>query len=182
MSSYESNTPAELGSFDFPVNPLYSGMFSFGFIKSDLVDPDYKIVNDGTNDLVSLGDESDHDYLHALMYTPFIWGKRDLEKPVPWFSKDVYKHINPTIGISLQDTDEHVFAGISVDFPMGVLFTYGRHYGKVSTLTSTSGLSVGDTFTGTLPTSTSWESEEFFALSFDLNVVKKLFSLQESSN
>lgn len=174
ISKYDEPSKANvnLGSTKIRVNPLYSGMFTLGIVKTDLVERDYTVENDVIIDK-NTGKE---DYMYALMYTPFIWGKRDLEKYIDW-----WKRINPTFGISFEDVADNVFVGISIDLPANVLITYGKHFGKVSSIASESGLSVGDSFTGSIPESESWEDETFVAISFDIRAITKLFSAQSSN-
>jgi len=165
----------ELGVFNLKVNPLYDGMFTFGFVKTDLVDKNFTVISNGTDNIISQTNTGEKDYQYSLMYTPFVWGKRDMEKSIKW-----YERINPSFGISLENISDNVFVGLSIDLPSGVVFTYGKHFGKVNSIDSNSGLSVGDTFTGTVPVSESWKDENFIAVSFDIRAIQKLFGFREN--
>jgi hypothetical protein len=177
ISHVDTTTKASLamGNIKLKVNPLYSGMFTLGVVRSDLVERKHKVANDGTNDIIIEENKSDEDYLYTLMYTPFIWGKRDIEKSIDWWER-----INPTLGISFEDIDENVFVGVSIDLPSNVLITGGWHFGKVTSISDESGLQVGDTFSGTIPTSEKWEDEFFVSISFDILAIKKLFGLRKN--
>lgn len=166
-----------LGSFDFNVNPLYTGILSLGAAWTKAVDPGFKLASDGTEQVIALGDEGDDDLVYALFYTPYVWGKRDLEKKIPrsrW-----YEHVNPTVGIVPQDLQENALVGVTVDLPAGFLVTFGVHFREIEALPEDTGLAVGSPFSGTadqLPTAESWEDETFFAVTVDLRAIVQLFA------
>lgn len=175
ISRVNGNAVEPIGTFDVNVAPLYSGIFTLGAARTEAVDPKFKLVANGADQVIAPGDASEKDTVYSIFYTPFILGKRDLEKP---FRLDKwYRHINPTIGLVLDDVSNNFMAGISIDLPRGIVITAGRHYRKVTVLSEESGLTVGSVFTGapeTIPTSKSWESEKFIAVSVDLRVMAQL--------
>jgi hypothetical protein len=177
MSALQGTTWLPLGSFDFEVDPLYTGILSLGAAWTDLVDPGFKIASNGSGTVIALGESGKHDLLYTLLYTPYVWGRRNLDRKIP--TRQWYKHVNPSIGIAPQNLDENAFVGITIDLPAGFLFTFGRHFRQVATLPASSGLTVGSPFTGTadqLPTTQSWKNDNFFAVTVDLRAIVQLFA------
>ena len=177
ISALQGTTWLPLGSFDFEVDPLYTGILSLGAAWTDLVDPGFKIASNNTGTVIALGESGKHDLLYALFYTPYVWGRRNLERKIP--SRQWYKHVNPSIGIAPQNLDENALVGITIDLPAGFLVTFGRHFRKITTLPASSGLTVGSPFTGTadqLPTTQSWENDNYFAVTLDLRAIVQLFA------
>ena len=172
ISALQGTQEVPLGTFDFNVNPLYSGMFTLGAAWTNLVDPGFKLVSEGGQTVIGVNEEGDRDLLYVLSYTPFVWGKRDLEKRIPW-----HQRLNPMIGIAVNDVQDNAFVGISADLPAGVILTFGRHFRRITVLPEGTGLAVGDPFTGTadqLPTAKEWENENFFGLTIDLRAMVQL--------
>lgn len=170
ISALQGTQEVPLGTFDFNVNPLYTGMFTLGAAWTNLVDPGFKLVSQGGQTVIGVGEEGDQDLLYVLSYTPFVWGKRDLEKKIPWRER-----FNPMVGIAVDDVQDNAFVGISADLPAGIVLTFGRHFRRITVLST--GLSVGDPFTGTadqLPTAKEWENENFFGLTIDLRAMVQL--------
>ena len=160
------------GSFDFNVNPLYTGMLTLGAAQTNMVDPGFKLASVGGQTVIAAGEEGDQDLVYTLFYTPFVWGKRDIQKEVRW-----YKHLNPTIGIAPEDVTKNAFVGITADLPAGIAVTFGRHFRQVEVLTQ--GLTVGSPFSGTadqIPTAEEWENDNFWAVSIDLRAMVQVFS------
>jgi len=175
ISSFQDKDWVPLGTFDFQVDPLYTGILSLGAARTNLVDPSFKIASNGTENVVALGDEGDDDVLYALFYTPYVWGKRDLEKKIPL--RRWYKRLNPSFGIVPDDVTDNVLAGITIDLPAGFLFTYGWHFRRVTVLPEETGLTVGSPFAGeTLPTAKEWEDDTFLSLTVDLRAMVQLFT------
>jgi hypothetical protein len=175
ISRVNGNTVEPIGTFDVNVAPLYSGIFTLGAARTEAVDPKYKLVTNGTDQVIAPEDSSDKDTVYSIYYTPFILGKRDLEKPFTF--SNFYRHINPTVGLVVDDVSNNFMAGISIDLPRGILITAGQHYRKITVLSKESGLTAGSVFTGapeTIPTSKSWESEKFVAVSVDIRVMAQL--------
>jgi hypothetical protein len=177
LSALQGADFVPLGAFDFTVDPLYTGILSLGAAWTSLVDPEYKLASNGTQTVVALGQQGSQQLVYTLFYTPYVWGKRDLAKKIPL--SQWYQHINPTIGIVPQKIDQNALVGLTVDLPAGILFTYGRHFGRISVLPASSGLAVGSPFTGTadqLPTTQSWKSDSFFAVTVDLRAMVQVLA------
>ncbi len=175
ISRVKGEEVSTISTFDLNVAPLYSGMFTLGAFRTDLVDTNYKLVAQGADNVIAPENSSDTDTRYSIFYTPFVWGRRDIEKPFAWSSW--YQHINPTVGFVLDEVSDNFLAGVSFDLSRGVLITVGKHYGKVTVLSEESGLTAGSVFTGaadTIPTAESWKSDNFVAISFDIGVMSKL--------
>ncbi len=110
--------------------------------------------------------------MYSIIYTPFIWGARDLDKSV-----DIWKRINPAVGVTFEDVSENILVGFTVDFPSNVTVTFGKHFRRVERISPSSGLTVGSVHSGSIPTSKSWEDGNFISLGFDLRAVKTLFGM-----
>jgi hypothetical protein len=155
------------GGFDFNVNPLYTGMLTLGAARTDLVDAGFKIAVVGGQTVIAAGEEGDQDLVYALFYTAFLWGKRDLQKRVPW-----YKHLNPTIGVAPDDITDNAFIGVNADLPAGISLTFGRHFRQIQVLEQ--GLAIGTPFAGTadqIPAAQEWKDDNFWAISIDLRIM-----------
>lgn len=177
ISAFQTSDWVPLGSFDFNVDPLYTGMLSLGAAWTRVVDPGYKIASDGTQSVIALGEQGNQELLYTLFYTPYVWGKRDLAKRLPL--SEWYKHINPSIGVVPQHIDQNALIGLTVDLPAGILLTYGRHFRQITVLPASTGLAVGSPFPGTadqLPTRQSWENGNFFAVTVDLRAMVQLLT------
>jgi hypothetical protein len=159
-----------VGTFDFNVNPLYTGMLTLGGARTDLFGGGFDLATVGGNSVIAANETGDDDLVYTLFYTPFVWGKRDVQKRLSW-----YHHVNPTVGVAPEDPAENAFVGITVDLPAGFALTYGRHFGEIEVLTQ--GVSVGDTFSGTadeIPTAKEWKNDAFWAVSIDLRAMAKV--------
>ncbi len=167
ISALQETQLTATGSFDFNVNPLYTGMLTLGAARTDLVDAGFKLASVGGETVIAASEEGDQDLVYTLFYTPFVWGKRDLQKRVPW-----YQHLNPTIGVAPQDIADNAFVGLTADLPAGISFTFGRHFRQIEVLEQ--GLTIGSPFSGTadqLPTAQKWEDDNFWAVSIDLRAM-----------
>ena len=172
LSALQGTQLTPTGSFDFNVNPLYTGMLTLGAAQTNMINPGFKLASVGGQTVIAAGEEGDQDLIYTLFYTPFVWGKRDIQKDIPW-----YKHLNPTIGIAPEDVTENAFVGITADLPAGIALTFGRHFRQVQVLTQ--GLTVGSPFSGTadqIPTAKEWENDNFWAVSIDLRAMVQVFS------
>lgn len=167
--AYSDQGQTELGSFNFAVEPLYDGIFSFGPAKSSVTDQTYSLVPKDDKKVIA-PDLTDDELTYAVLYTPFVWAKRNPERATP----HVWEHINPTLGIAVQQTASNAFAGVSLDWK-GFLFTAGTHYRRVKRLGGH--LKEGDVFTGAaadIPTVKRWEHSSFYAVTIDLRVAAQL--------
>jgi hypothetical protein len=166
------------GIFDFRVNPVYIGGFSLGPARTRLENPSFDLLVVGEDSLVTVSDEGAR-LLYVLYYTPFVWGRRDLEK----VDRNLLAHINPVFGVSLSGISENAFLGISVDLPPGIFLHYGWHFGRIRMIDPASGLMIGGTASGlsSVPTVTSWDSNTFLAASIDLRAALKFFQTASST-
>jgi hypothetical protein len=170
----------ELGDFDFPVNPLYIGSFSLGVVVSWLSDPEFGLVYAGLDpetgaDSVVTETDGGTRVLYSLFFSPFVSGKRDLEKPAErWFHR-----VNPSIGVVLNDIPENFLFGVSMDFWNQVFFSFGGHAGRVNRLNPEANLEVGDRFNGAgedIPTVRKWNVDYYVGVTLDLAAAVKLFA------
>jgi hypothetical protein len=160
----------EIGGFELLVDTLYDGLFSLGVISSDLVDRTFKLRPAGTDKRI-FSTEEGKSILYTVMYTPFVWAQRDIRRTVP-----VYQHLNPMVGISLNEIGKHAIAGISLDF-QGFVLSIGEHWARVTVLSASSGLKEGDVFAGQeseIPTARKWRHDHFFGAGIDLRAAVKL--------
>lgn len=164
-----SGSLTAIGTFSLQVNPLYHGMLTLGAARTDLVDPGFRLVSNGTETVIGLGDAGSDDLLYTLFYTPFVWGPRDVQKPLRW-----YQRLSPSLGVVVDDLADNALLGLSASLPGGFVLTGGTHFRRVTVLPADTGLTVGSPFAGTaeeLPTATEWDDDVFYALSVDLRVM-----------
>ncbi len=188
-----------LAKLDLNVNPLYSGALTLGPARTSAVDPEFRLVSrpvetDGEGeegdsegdpqgtaereDVIIRGNEGDRDFLYTLFYTPYVWGRRDLEKGYPW-----YTYINPTLGVSLEDPLDNVFFGGSVSLPVGITVAAGWHARRIDILSPEFDIAEGDPFDAStdpdgdpiLPVATEVSIDRFIAASIDLRAAVKVF-------
>lgn len=186
-----------IAKLDFNVNPLYVGALTLGPAQTSVVDPEFRLVSRAVEteegdseeggdaqdaaereDVIVRGNEGDADILYTLFYTPYVWGRRDLEKTYPW-----YTYLNPTLGVSLEDPLDNVFFGGSVSLPVGITVTLGWHARRIDVLSPEFDLSVGDPFDAStdgegdpiLPVATEVSIDRFMAASIDLRAAVKVF-------
>lgn len=167
LSALQGTTPTPTGTFDFNVNPLYTGAMTLGAARTEVVDPGFKLASVDGQTVIAVGDEGDDDLIYSLFYTPFVWGQWDIQKSVPW-----YQHLNPTIGLAPEDVADNAFVGVTADLPAGIALTWGWHFRRIEALTQ--GVTVGSPFTGTadqIPTAEEWENDQFWAVSIDLRAM-----------
>ena len=162
-----------LGTVTFTVNPLYDGAFSFGPIWTRLSSPSFSLVPQGEDQIISQSIEGDRSLL-ALMYTGFVFGRRDPEKPVE--RGHLLENLGITIGVIPDDIANNALAGFTLDLPGGVYLNAGWHAGKVKKLDTAakSGdkpLEMGSVFDGQLgdiPTVEEWKAKFFWGVTVDL--------------
>lgn len=169
---------AELGAFDFSVNPLYTGAFTLGPVRSELENPRFELITTAGGVVPTQTEVGSFRVFYTLFYTPFVWGKRDLEKP----AKHFLHRINPSIGVTLNDMGENAMAGITVDLPVGVFLSWGIHAGKVAELDPRSGAKLGAPYSGTsVPTRRLWRSKPYAGVTVDLRVMLRLVKAATST-
>lgn len=158
-----------LSSFDFAVNHLYTGAFSFGPVATWLKDPEFGLRSDSTIVEMEEGDAPDGRYV--LAYTHFFRGRRDLED-------EQGGQLNPMLAITLEDVFDNVLAGVSWDLWDGSVYVLGGvHGGRVSRLAN--GLQVGDRLASgdpdEIPTTRHWQWSGFVGANVDLRVAAQMF-------
>ncbi|MEA2327583.1 MAG: hypothetical protein QOE68_2542, partial [Thermoanaerobaculia bacterium] len=152
MYTMEGTEKKVQGTPTFNVNRLWHGIMSFGPMRSSINTQAFGLTpRDGKNFIVRT-EESTSDLVYVVQYTQY-WRRRDTEKTLEWYhnnnlSYPWLQHINPSIGIALEDTLKQAFVGLSVDWQRFV-FTVGAHVRDVKILPRGSGLTVGGEFTGT---------------------------------
>ena len=160
------------GSFDFGVNTLYSGALAFGAIRTELRDPAFGLVASGSDSLITRKEDGTARVLYVVTYTPFIWGKRDLEKRMP-----LHHHINPMVGATLTDLSRNAILGVSVDLFNSFYLNGGVHAGRIRRLNSESGLEEGSPFVGNstqIPTVREWDADWFVGVTLDIRAAAQL--------
>jgi hypothetical protein len=170
----EKGAKAEVGTFDFGVHTLYSGAFSFGPVRTELRDPDIGTVTRSGKEIVTASEDGTPRVLYVLSFTPFMWGRRELEEPGPW-----YTHVNPTIGIVPAHVQDNAMLGLSIDVLNSFYLQGGVHAGRVRRLDTRSGLELGDEFTGTgdVPTVKEWDADWFVGLTVDLRAAVEFLKI-----
>ncbi|HEU4881953.1 MAG TPA: hypothetical protein VFT45_06905, partial [Longimicrobium sp.] len=170
----EKGAKAEVGKFDFGVHTLYSGAFSFGPVRTELRDPDIGTVTRSGKEIVTATEDGTPRVLYVLSFTPFMWGRRELEEPGQW-----YTHINPTISIVPAHVQDNAMLGLSIDVLNSFYLQGGVHAGRVRRLDTRSGLELGDEFTGTgdVPTVKEWDADWFVGLTVDLRAAVEFLKI-----
>lgn len=169
-----------LGAFNFNVEPLYAGMFSLGPVVTDLPEPKFSVAtNSAGGSYVSVAESGNDRILYALIYTPFVRGKRLGEPALRWELKSWWHRINPMFGVVLNDISRNALVGVSLDFPFGIVAHYGAHMGRTSEIDPESGLAAGSAIAsdGTIPVIRRWNTDRFLGLTLDARVALKLIGL-----
>ncbi|HLX07090.1 MAG TPA: hypothetical protein VKY89_04430 [Thermoanaerobaculia bacterium] len=172
-----NNQLSTLGTFSFRVNSLYWGALSFGPVYTSVFDKPFSVAptaTQGTGKIVN-GEGGDR-VLYTIFLTPYLT-QRVLATSQPW-----YAHLNPTLGLALNDVTDHALLGLSWDFGLAVL-SGGVHFAKVTEVDPNSGLKLGSTITtgGTMlpsataiPTEKQWKAGWFVGLGLDMRVAGQL--------
>lgn len=169
-----------LGAFDFNVEPLYAGMFSLGPVVTNLPEPQYSVAtNSSGGSYISAAESGDNRILYALIYTPFILGKRLGEPALRGERVSRLRRVNPMFGVVLDDISRNALVGVSIDFPSGIIGHYGAHIGRTSEIDPESGLTAGSAIAsdGTIPVIRKWNSDRFIGVTLDARVALKLIGL-----
>lgn len=169
-----------LGSFDFAVEPTFTGALSIGAIRTKLLDPTIGLAFNGTDSVITATtdgvegtDKNPYRVLYGVFYTHYLWGRRNLEEPRP-----LRERFNPMIGLILNDVPNNFVAGGTLDLADGILLTFGAHAGRVRGVDPRSGFAFGDTFSGKaedIPIVRRWRTEFFFGAALDLRAASHLF-------
>jgi hypothetical protein len=176
ISALSAKGAVPTGSFQFGVNALYSGAFSFGAIRTNLRNPTFGLVAKGADSVISIVQDDKPRILYTLTYTPFIWGKRDIEKDSPALN---IRRLNPMFGVVLNDISNNFVIGASYDMMSSVYLTAGAHFGRVQTLDTDGGVTLGSTFSAPrseIPVTKSWHSDWFVGVSLDVRAAVQLLN------
>lgn len=173
LSAVTDKGDVSTGSVELGVNTLYAGAFALGAIRTELRDPTFGLVTNGTASVISEVQDSGLRTLYTLTYTPFLWGRRDLEKEPPLLD---LRRLNPMFGIVLSDIQNNAVLGLSYDLVSAVYLSGGVHFGRVLRLNPDAGYAVGDAFTGTsaeIPTTREWRQRPFLGVALDLRAASQ---------
>lgn len=165
-----------VGGFEFNVNPLYSGAFSLGAMRTTLSAPEFGLAANGGNNVISVRENGEFRVKYLLMYTHFIWGKRDVEK----LPGNPLQRLNPSMGVVIDDIPNNWVGAVTADPFEGVYISYGVHFGRVKRLDPESDLEVGDVFTGEeddIPTRQHWVGKPFFSVTVDVRAAAELLRM-----
>jgi hypothetical protein len=167
-----TTSPTKIGAFEFVVDELYRGMLSFGAVSSSVVSQSFKLgtAPTATGNVIVGSESANRQLLYAVFFTPFVWGQRDIEKPVPLLHR-----INPVVGITTSNTSSNALLGISLD-GLGFQLVGGLHYAHIATLAN--GYQVGSSFAGSessIPTTLRWKGGLFLGAAIDLRAAVVLF-------
>jgi hypothetical protein len=156
------------GSFEFGVNTLYIGAFALGAIRTRVADPKFGLTFNGTDSVITRTEDREPRVLYTLTYTPFIWGKRDLEKADRFWNR---RHLNPIFGLVISDVSNNFVVGAAYDFASAVYISAGLHLGRVRQLNPEADVGLGDVFnrpSTEIPTTKDWKKDSFIGVSLDL--------------
>ncbi|MFN2324799.1 MAG: hypothetical protein ABR551_02840 [Gemmatimonadales bacterium] len=174
-----------VAEFDFNVEPMFAGMFSLGPIVTNLQEPLFsKATNAAGETYVSESETGADRILYALLYTPFVLGKRVAEAPLTSDPRSWIRRINPMFGVVLNGIGKNAVAGVSVDLPFGIVAHAGWHVGRTSELDDQSGLNVGSVIDAdaTIPVVRRWNIDHFWGLTLDTRVALRLLGLASKTS
>jgi hypothetical protein len=163
----------KIGQFEFVTNRLHTGALSFGFIGSAVVDSSFTVARRGDDSVVTASFTGEHQIRGAMLFTPFVWRKRDYQKAQGGWQDVVY----PVFGVVLSDIPRHFLTGVSVALGNTVFLHGGLHFGRVERLDPNAGLGVGDVITGSggrVPTTRRWIARGFAGGSIDVRAAVEL--------
>lgn len=166
----------QVGTFQFQVNPTYTGSFSLGGGLSSAFSPTFeKSFNGADTVVVAHGDR--HRFLYVATYTPYVYGPRDLGA-----LQGLTPRIFPFVGIVLNDVTKNALAGFSIELQPGFAFIIAQHVAHVTMLDTSTGAAVGKPFANraaTVPTDQHWTSKPFYGVLIDAHaatgLLKSLF-------
>lgn len=160
-----------VGTAKFNVNRLWHGIMSFGPMRSSIDTQAFGLLRRDDKNIIVRTENAAHDLVYVVQYTQY-WRRRDSEKRYPF-----YQHINPSIGIALEDSLDQAFVGASIDWRQFV-FTIGAHVRDVTVLARDAGLRAGGEFGGTaeqLPLETERQTGLYVGVSVDARAIRTLF-------
>lgn len=154
-------------TFDFDVNALYTGAYTFGAIRTNLGSPEFAKVYNGADTVVSTTADAGQRIQYIMTYTPFVWGARDVTRPpARW-----YEAIDPFVGVVLNDIPNNAIAGLSYSVGSMLYVIGGVHAARVLTLDANAGAELGKPFenrAASVPTVKSWKAGWFWGIAVDL--------------
>lgn len=158
----DGGAKTDLATFDFAVNPLFTGAFSFGPVVTFRRD---RVFGTLPNREITVTEQSEQQTDYVVAYTHFLTGRRDTEK-------SSVLHLDPILGLKPDELLEHVFAGVSLDFMHGTFFvSVGVHGSDITEIDPASDLVVGDQLPAeytSVPTRERWEWAPFAGLTIDV--------------
>jgi hypothetical protein len=168
---------ATLGTFDFTVNRLYRGAFSFGPVYSWLTDRSFGTVRSGNDTVVTITEQSPR-LRYMVAYTHYF-RKVDAEK------QSRLGLLAPTIGLSLTNPLKNLFLGLTYDIAgSNIYVTVGGHFSEITVIDPAAKLSVGSPLPRkltTVPTRTQLGADWFVSASIDLRAAGRLFTALTST-
>jgi len=161
----------QVGSFQFQVNPTYTGAFSLGGGLTTAFSPSFEKAFNGTDTvIVAHGDR--HRFLYIATYTHYLWKPRDLS-----FVKGLDPQIFPFVGVVLNDVTDNALAGVSLELQPGFALVFAQHIARVTVLDTSTGAALGGAFNNraaSVPTDKRWTSMPFYGVVVDARAVAGL--------
>jgi hypothetical protein len=187
-------TKTVLETYTIKMSPVYHGSFDIGFIKTDLSNPTYSLVQqpNSTNQVIKLTDESPKGvitvmasfYVSPIILLESVFGK----KKIPFYKltgrsflddHKFYERFYPTIGVGVSDKAfENIFYGINWEIARGLSIFGGWHYGKVNTFDMPNfqaGVTPVTNEDFTFYQNTKWKTSTAIGIKLDILIVKNLF-------
>ncbi len=179
ISALTDDGRASLGTFDFAVDPLYTGAFTIGAIRTRVNAPtfgttariyDTTLVAGGplkrvTDTVVTRTVENGDRILYVVTYVPFLWRDRDVKVTPSRF----IERFNPMFGAVLNDVFNNGLIGVNFDILARVYLMWGVHAGRVTDLDSRSRQMVGSPIgSGSVSTTKKWRYDQFVGVSVDI--------------
>ncbi|MBX3155738.1 MAG: hypothetical protein KF773_07050 [Deltaproteobacteria bacterium] len=176
IAAWLGDAPQILGGFQFVVDPVYHGMFSFGAVWTKLLAPEFVVAQRAGTNVVVQTEGGDRRLSYAFLYTPFLWHglERDIRKPI---GNRVWEYFNPSLGFVADDPLNNALVGITFDLQSALLVTGGFIFSHVNRLDE---IGIGDAFAGTsaeIPTKKVWKRAAFIGVTVDVRVAVKLLRM-----
>ncbi|MCI9843623.1 hypothetical protein [Flavobacterium pectinovorum] len=188
-------TKTVIENYTIKMTPTYQGSFDIGFVKTELANPTYSLINspDGLTQTVKVTDDGKSEGVATIMatfyYSPIVILESLLgKKTIPFYKLNgrnflddhkIYERFYPTVGVGLNDkVFENLFIGINWEVVRGFALFYGWNYRKVNTF------EMPNFESGSTPvtedqfnyyTNEKWKTKPAFGIKLDLLVVKGLF-------
>src|SRR5262249_43974015 len=104
ISVVSGSDPVVIGGFQFAVDALYTGMFSLGGLWTPLIDPSFTVSTVGGQSTIVQSEQGSRRFAYTLLYTPFVWEPRDIEKG----PRSFLHRLNPSVGFVLNHPTDNV--------------------------------------------------------------------------